>query len=717
MRNGRASADRGCRVERLEHRAHFDVAAPGDVVATVNHPTTGHTYHLLAPTTWEDAEARSKALGGHLVVINDQAEHDFVWSTFGPTTGLIWIGIHDTAREGQFVWTTGEPVGYTNWFAGEPNNLYPSGERWGNMWVDYGSQWNDLGPDSDQGTVHHAVAEIRNGPDLFAAVNDVPGSLQPGGSFVLGGTVRNLGSVAPAADARVSHFVSADRTLDAADRLVASQEIATAGLAFDASVAFSADVILPADVPAGTYFLLSQVDSDAAVAEADETNNVAASRAFDLGAVLVPVLRTVRGFVRDADDLPLHGVLVRAGDGVTHTDYDGRKGSLDRDGVNGDFDLAGVLVGHNVTFSGNFGRFAAADGDAAQIVATAADLAGGAYEARVNIDEVLTFDATQPDGGLPANAPATLRPIFFTDYETVALDGSVRLHKDLRNDKNSDRISTKLNKALAASARYRKGVEVVTARLSALGFLEAPGTPLASVAQLKRNAPAERALKLFKEIRFAPAKPKVAAKVDETTLAALNAVDPAAGPMWTSVLPPKWTAAPGLTDTYVHRGTFEKMRQLAEASSATGFVVTRASHPLGGTGKTFRTGGEIEFRWIDTAGTSQTAGSFWEPLATTNPQSVTLLGRKRLGVPDPAELGITWRYVDGYDQARTADAIRFLLDNGVTHVRFNDPAILQDLGAISIPSAGPRTLTLTRADLQPAAGNDMAVYASFAFPA
>jgi hypothetical protein len=118
-------------MEVLEPRAHFDAtgiaAAAGDVLTSVTHPTTGHTYHLLERTTWPDAEAKSIALGGHLAVVNDQAEQDFLWSTFGPLSGLFWIGIHDTAHEGRFAWTTGEPVTYTNWFPGEPNNLYPTG--------------------------------------------------------------------------------------------------------------------------------------------------------------------------------------------------------------------------------------------------------------------------------------------------------------------------------------------------------------------------------------------------------------------------------------------------------------------------------------------------------------------------------------------------------------------------------------------------------------
>src|SRR5215216_5300429 len=117
-------------LEALERRVFLD-AAPGGVLTSVTDPATGNTYHLLARTTWDDAEAKSVQLGGHLVVVNDQAEQDFLWSTFGPITGLFWIGINDVGHEGRFTWTTGEPPTYTNWFEGEPNNLRAAGEQWG----------------------------------------------------------------------------------------------------------------------------------------------------------------------------------------------------------------------------------------------------------------------------------------------------------------------------------------------------------------------------------------------------------------------------------------------------------------------------------------------------------------------------------------------------------------------------------------------------------
>src|SRR5438105_7832060 len=61
--------------------------------------------HLYAPLTlgggqwsWSQLEANAVALGGHLVTINDQAEEDWLLSTFG-RLGSFWIGLNDVASE------------------------------------------------------------------------------------------------------------------------------------------------------------------------------------------------------------------------------------------------------------------------------------------------------------------------------------------------------------------------------------------------------------------------------------------------------------------------------------------------------------------------------------------------------------------------------------------------------------------------------------------
>jgi len=83
-------------------------------------PDTGHWYDIVTGD-WFTAENNAVALGGHLVTINDAAEQDWLIATFG-TKLHYWIGFNDIGTEGNWVWVSGEPVTYTNWMDGEPNN-------------------------------------------------------------------------------------------------------------------------------------------------------------------------------------------------------------------------------------------------------------------------------------------------------------------------------------------------------------------------------------------------------------------------------------------------------------------------------------------------------------------------------------------------------------------------------------------------------------------
>ncbi|HXI54227.1 MAG TPA: C-type lectin domain-containing protein, partial [Candidatus Saccharimonadales bacterium] len=104
---------------------------PGARAAVLAGPITNavnaHSYYLLSSNTWTASEAEAVGLGGHLVTINDAAENQWVLNTFFPLTGVpyasLWIGLNDAANEGQFVWANGEPVAFTYWYPGEPNNL------------------------------------------------------------------------------------------------------------------------------------------------------------------------------------------------------------------------------------------------------------------------------------------------------------------------------------------------------------------------------------------------------------------------------------------------------------------------------------------------------------------------------------------------------------------------------------------------------------------
>lgn len=58
----------------------------------------------------------------HLVTYESAAEHDAVLANLVTAGNEPWIGMNDLAAEGVWGWQTGEPVVYTSWSAGEPND-------------------------------------------------------------------------------------------------------------------------------------------------------------------------------------------------------------------------------------------------------------------------------------------------------------------------------------------------------------------------------------------------------------------------------------------------------------------------------------------------------------------------------------------------------------------------------------------------------------------
>jgi hypothetical protein len=97
----------------------------------------GHSYYRSTGSmTWTAARQACTNMGGYLVTINSAAENNFIFNLW--PSG--WIGLTDEVVEGQWRWVTGEPVTYTNWNSGEPNN---AGNEDYAQFVSNG-RWNDL---------------------------------------------------------------------------------------------------------------------------------------------------------------------------------------------------------------------------------------------------------------------------------------------------------------------------------------------------------------------------------------------------------------------------------------------------------------------------------------------------------------------------------------------------------------------------------------------
>lgn len=78
-----------------------------------------HRYLLYAePMTWADAAEFCKQKGGRLACPTDKPTSKFVQ---GLVRGDTWIGgVRDGTR---WAWVDGRPVEFTDWHAGEPNNV------------------------------------------------------------------------------------------------------------------------------------------------------------------------------------------------------------------------------------------------------------------------------------------------------------------------------------------------------------------------------------------------------------------------------------------------------------------------------------------------------------------------------------------------------------------------------------------------------------------
>lgn len=143
----------------------------------VLNPANGHYYYLLSPTTWSVSQAEALTLGGNLVTINDAAENQWVYSTFGGQGKAIWIGLTDQSSEGTFGWISGEAFSFNNWSPGEPNSGggFVPDEDYAYMveanpgWPLTPGAWNDV-PNNGEGILNpvYGVVEVVPEPSVFA---------------------------------------------------------------------------------------------------------------------------------------------------------------------------------------------------------------------------------------------------------------------------------------------------------------------------------------------------------------------------------------------------------------------------------------------------------------------------------------------------------------------------------------------------------------------
>uniref|UniRef100_A0A4W6D434 Brevican n=1 Tax=Lates calcarifer TaxID=8187 RepID=A0A4W6D434_LATCA len=97
--------------------------------------------HFTKRQSWEAAEQHCRMCGGHLISVMTPEEQDYINDKYRE---YQWIGLNDRTIEGDFRWSDGNPLLYENWYRGQPDSYFLSGEDCAVMvWHD-GGHWSDV---------------------------------------------------------------------------------------------------------------------------------------------------------------------------------------------------------------------------------------------------------------------------------------------------------------------------------------------------------------------------------------------------------------------------------------------------------------------------------------------------------------------------------------------------------------------------------------------
>ena len=137
--------DAGSPVDDVDESPDAAPPAPCNAgLANFEDPMTGACYMLFDnQQNWDAARVACEALGPdhHLATIAGADEGQLIATLAGNDD--VWIAGSDSGNEDSWVWANGEPLAYTNWRSGEPNDGDGDGEDCMVLEGERGGSWDD----------------------------------------------------------------------------------------------------------------------------------------------------------------------------------------------------------------------------------------------------------------------------------------------------------------------------------------------------------------------------------------------------------------------------------------------------------------------------------------------------------------------------------------------------------------------------------------------